>query len=215
MRRRGHVIRSRARHDRRIADRERADLQPRPTDSARAAPATRPARRRCCRSRDSNRRAAAASRRRRRARADRESRSRTPRDSAGAAADGRDWDARVPRRRARSREMTRALRRQTWWTWRPAGGIAPLRSFCSTFSKISACSATLPVSDGSRLKPPVFKRSLWHVTQYWLSVGGNSGNRRDRERRLRERDARSPRARSRSPCTSRARHSDGDAQSST
>ena len=48
----------------------------------------------------------------------------------------------------------------------PGGGIAPARSLCSTSSHTGAWSRTEPRATTSRARPPVFVRSLWHVTQY-------------------------------------------------
>ena len=50
------------------------------------------------------------------------------------------------------------------------GGIAFVRSLRMTFSHVSAfaegCSTSTPASE----RPPVFRRSLWQVTQYLLMV---------------------------------------------
>ena len=48
---------------------------------------------------------------------------------------------------------------------RPAGGIAPLRSFATTFSHSSASSATCSTSALSSSRLAVLSRSLWQVTQ--------------------------------------------------
>ena len=126
----------------RIAQRERADLRGPRRGSARAAPATRRARRRCCRSRRSNRPAAAAPRDRRRAPADRESRWRTRRDSAGAAPDGRDSAPRRRPRRATFRDTRPARSARRLRRPRTArGGIRPPRTLRTTFSSTSACAA--------------------------------------------------------------------------
>src|SRR5262245_43548499 len=46
------------------------------------------------------------------------------------------------------------------------GGISPERSLRATFSHTSAWEATSARSMCSRVSPPVFRRSLWHATQY-------------------------------------------------
>src|SRR5580765_3184073 len=57
----------------------------------------------------------------------------------------------------------------------PGGGMALVRSLRMTFSQVSAfaegCSTSSPASDS----PAVFRRSLWHVTQYLLTVAAGGG----------------------------------------
>ena len=45
------------------------------------------------------------------------------------------------------------------------GGMTPVRSLRTTFSHTSGCASGLDTSSRSRLSPPVFSRSLWHVAQ--------------------------------------------------
>ena len=146
--------------ERRVADRQRADLSPPPRDSARAAPARRRARRRCCRSPRSSRRAAAATPRRRRAPAGRGPRWRTRRGSGGAAP-ARPACARR-RRVERASRATRPARRRPPRpaAAAPAGGIAPVRSLRTTFSQISAWAGALSMSRLARSRPAVMVRAL-------------------------------------------------------
>ena len=53
----------------------------------------------------------------------------------------------------------------------PSGGISPSRSFRITFSSTSALAPTSPTSICSRVSPPVMRRSLWQLTQYWPNSG--------------------------------------------
>src|SRR5688500_18852019 len=56
------------------------------------------------------------------------------------------------------------------WSGRrtPMGGIEPVRSRRTTFSQVSAYADRLVRSSDSRLRSPVFRRSLWQVRQYCL-----------------------------------------------
>ena len=79
---------------------------------------------------------------------------------------GPDSDSAAARDRARSRATTRqpvtaaAVRPRP-----PAGGIAPARSFRTTFSQICGLAATSPARLVER-QPGRLSRSLWQVTQY-------------------------------------------------
>src|SRR6185436_8299118 len=52
----------------------------------------------------------------------------------------------------------------------PAGGMAPVLSLRTTFSQVSAFAAGCATSTDASVRPPVFRRSLWQVTQYLLMV---------------------------------------------
>ena len=49
------------------------------------------------------------------------------------------------------------------------GGMAPTRSFRTTFSQVSAVREMSLKSADCRDKPPVRALSLWHPAQYWLT----------------------------------------------
>ena len=48
---------------------------------------------------------------------------------------------------------------------RPSGGICPVRSLWTTFSRTGAWAAACVGSTSSRASPPVSSRWLWQVTQ--------------------------------------------------
>src|SRR5215467_5962666 len=56
----------------------------------------------------------------------------------------------------------------------PVGGIAPARSLRTTFSQTSVPARTFVRSAVSSASPPVFRRSLWQVTQYRSTTGRKS-----------------------------------------
>ena len=70
---------------------------------------------------------------------------------------------------ALSRAVSIWVSRRAWVSTsgrgRGRGGIAPARSFRTTFSHTSACAATSARSTPSSDRPPVCRRSLWQVTQ--------------------------------------------------
>ncbi len=51
-----------------------------------------------------------------------------------------------------------------------AGGMALVRSFRTTFSQVSAPAARSVKLTPSSTSPPLFSRSLWHDTQYRLTI---------------------------------------------
>ena len=52
----------------------------------------------------------------------------------------------------------------------PAGGMAPVRSLRTTFSQVSAPAGAIGRAQPSSTSPPLFSRSLWHDTQYRLTI---------------------------------------------
>jgi hypothetical protein len=58
---------------------------------------------------------------------------------------------------------------------RPAGGIAPVRSLRTIFSKTSVWSLTAATSNVSSASPPAFMRWLWHVVQYVSNTARGAG----------------------------------------
>ena len=59
----------------------------------------------------------------------------------------------------------------------PAGGIMLPRTFLITFSHTSALRGTSEPSTESSASPPVLRRALWQVTQYWLTSAGEAAAR--------------------------------------
>src|SRR5580765_5560467 len=52
----------------------------------------------------------------------------------------------------------------------PGGGIALVRSLRMTFSHVSAFAEGCSTSSPASVRPAVFRRSLWQVTQYLVTV---------------------------------------------